>query len=206
MVFIAAALIGVVTCAVALIYFAYQMYSDWMHSGRLAHTRQMLWVSWHLSFHVALELLLEGGNQFIAWSQALQSIKSAAQSIADITHELPTNPATRGVVQALNETVTELLEPYSPEDEIAAWDDVERTYKSLLALPNSFWTESGRLPNNDAEMAPWLNGTRDLAQTVLNGIFACSASLHLQRSPGPLMYSLPQTLHIWPLHTSSERS
>ncbi|KAL6887421.1 bacterial low temperature requirement A domain-containing protein [Trichoderma longibrachiatum] len=168
----APALIGVVTCAVALIYIVYQMYFDWMHSGRLTHTRQMLWVSWHLPFHIALVLLLEGANQFIAWSQALQSIKSAAQSIADITHELPSSPSTKEVVQALNETVTEFLESYPPEDEVAAWEDVERTYKSLLTLPNSFWAESGQLANNDPEMVRWLNGTRDLAQTVFNGIFA----------------------------------
>ncbi|KAL6876815.1 hypothetical protein J3F83DRAFT_769859 [Trichoderma novae-zelandiae] len=167
-----AALIGVVTCALALIYFVYQMYFDWMHSGRLAHTRQMLWVSWHLPFHVSLVLLLEGANQFIAWSQALQSIKSAAQSIVDITHELSSNPTTKEVVATLNETVTELLKSYPPEDEVAALDDAERTYKSLLALPDSFWNESGRLPNNDPEMVRWLNGTRDLAQTVFNGIFA----------------------------------
>lgn len=148
------------------------MYFDWMHSGRLTHTRQMLWVSWHLPFHVALVLLLEGANQFIAWSQALQSIKSAAQSIVDITHELPSSPSTKEVVQALNETVTEFLESYPPEDEVAAWEDVERTYKSLLTLPNSFWAESGQLANNDPEMVRWLNGTRDLAQTVFNGIFA----------------------------------
>ncbi|KAL7806175.1 hypothetical protein V8C26DRAFT_440219 [Trichoderma gracile] len=179
------ALIGVVTCAVALIYFVYQMYFDWMHSGRLAHTRQMLWVSWHLPFHIALVLLLEGANQFIAWSQALQSIKSAAQSIVDITHELPNNPTTKEVIQALNETVTELLESYPPEDEVAAWDDVDRTYKNLLTLPNTFWAVSGQLANNDpevtcwlngtrdlAQMTCWLNGTRDLAQTVFNGIFA----------------------------------
>ncbi|PTB73815.1 hypothetical protein M440DRAFT_1440744 [Trichoderma longibrachiatum ATCC 18648] len=170
--FTAPALIGVVTCAVALIYIVYQMYFDWMHSGRLTHTRQMLWVSWHLPFHIALVLLLEGANQFIAWSQALQSIKSAAQSIADITHELPSSPSTKEVVQALNETVTEFLESYPPEDEVAAWEDVERTYKSLLTLPNSFWAESGQLANNDPEMVRWLNGTRDLAQTVFNGIFA----------------------------------
>ncbi|KAH0489429.1 hypothetical protein TgHK011_009858 [Trichoderma gracile] len=166
------ALIGVVTCAVALIYFVYQMYFDWMHSGRLAHTRQMLWVSWHLPFHIALVLLLEGANQFIAWSQALQSIKSAAQSIVDITHELPNNPTTKEVIQALNETVTELLESYPPEDEVAAWDDVDRTYKNLLTLPNTFWAVSGQLANNDPEVTCWLNGTRDLAQTVFNGIFA----------------------------------
>lgn len=171
-VFIAAALIGVITCAVALIYFVYQMYFDWMHSGRLAHTRQMLWVSWHLPFHIALVLLLEGANQFIAWSQALQSIKSAARSIVDITHELPKNPTTKEVVLALNETVTELLESYPPEDEAAAWDDVERTYKNLLTLPNTFWEVSGRLADNDPEVTCWLNGTRDLAQTVFNGIFA----------------------------------
>ncbi|EGR48501.1 uncharacterized protein TRIREDRAFT_108011 [Trichoderma reesei QM6a] len=167
-----AALIGVITCAVALIYFVYQMYFDWMHSGRLAHTRQMLWVSWHLPFHIALVLLLEGANQFIAWSQALQSIKSAARSIVDITHELPKNPTTKEVVLALNETVTELLESYPPEDEAAAWDDVERTYKNLLTLPNTFWEVSGRLADNDPEVTCWLNGTRDLAQTVFNGIFA----------------------------------
>ncbi|KAK1245982.1 hypothetical protein MKX07_005051 [Trichoderma sp. CBMAI-0711] len=166
------ALIGVVTCAVALIYFVYQMYFDWMHSGRLAHTRQMLWVSWHLPFHVALVLLPEGANQFIAWSQALQSIKSAAQSIVDITHELPDNPTTKEVVQALNKTVTELLDSYAPEDKVAAWIDVERAYKNLLTLPNTFWAASGQLANNDPEVVCWLNGTRDLAQTVFNGIFA----------------------------------
>jgi hypothetical protein len=171
-VFVAAALIGVVTCAVALIYFVYQMYFDWMHSGRLAHKRQMFWVSWHLPFHVALVLLLEGANQFIAWSQALQSIKSAAQSIVNIKHELSSNPTTKEVVRILNETVTELLESYPPEDEVAALDDVERTYKTLLTLPDSFWNVSGQLANNDPEMVRWLNGTRDLAQTVFNGIFA----------------------------------
>ncbi|KAL6801331.1 hypothetical protein GGI42DRAFT_343362 [Trichoderma sp. SZMC 28013] len=167
-----AALIGVVTCAVALIYFVYQMYFDWMHSGKLTHKRQMLWVSWHLPFHVALVLLLEGANQFIAWSQALQSIKSAAQSIVNINHELSSSPTTKEVVRILNETVTELLESYPPENEVAALDDVEKTYKSLLTLPDSFWNVSGQLADNDLEMVRWLNGTRDLAQTVFNGIFA----------------------------------
>ncbi|KAL7932059.1 hypothetical protein V8C35DRAFT_329036 [Trichoderma chlorosporum] len=167
-----AALIGVVTCAVALIYFVYQMYFDWMHSGRLAHTRQMLWVSLHLPFHIALVLLLEGANQFIAWTQALQSIKSAAQSIVDINHELPSKPTTKEVVKLLNETVAELLGAYPPEDEVATLNDVERTYKSLLTLPNSFWNVSGQLASNDPEMVLWLNGTRDLAQSVFNGIFA----------------------------------
>ncbi|RFU73321.1 hypothetical protein TARUN_8929 [Trichoderma arundinaceum] len=152
--FVATALIGVVTCAVALIYFVYQMYFDWMHSGKLAHKRQMFWASWHLPFHIALVLLLEGANQFIAWSQALQSIKSAAQSIVDVKHEL-----------------SKLLESYPPEDEVAALDDVVRTYKSLLTLPDSFWNVSGQLDNNDPDMVRWLNGTRDLAQTVFNGIF-----------------------------------
>lgn len=148
------------------------MYFDWMHSGRLAHMRQMLWVSWHLPFHVALVLLLEGANQFIAWSQALQSIKSAAQSIVDIKHELPSNPTTKEVVRILNETVTDLLESYPPEDEVAALGDAEKTYESLLILPDSFWNVSGQLANNDPDMVRWLNGTRDLAQTVFNGIFA----------------------------------
>lgn len=170
--FIAAALIGVVTCAVALIYFIYQMYFDWMHSGKLSHKRQMFWVSWHLPFHVALVLLLEGANQFIAWSQALQSIKSAAQSIININYELPSSPTTEEVVRLLNETVTDLLESYPPEDEVAALDDVERTYKSLLTLPDSFWDVNGQLADNDPEMVRWLTGTRDLAQTVFDGIFA----------------------------------
>lgn len=167
-----AALIGVVTCAVALIYFIYQMYFDWMHSGKLSHKRQMFWVSWHLPFHVALVLLLEGANQFIAWSQALQSIKSAAQSIININYELPSSPTTEEVVRLLNETVTDLLESYPPEDEVAALDDVERTYKSLLTLPDSFWDVNGQLADNDPEMVRWLTGTRDLAQTVFDGIFA----------------------------------
>ncbi|QYS96798.1 hypothetical protein H0G86_004037 [Trichoderma simmonsii] len=167
-----AALIGVVTCAVALIYFIYQMYFDWMHSGKLSHKRQMFWVSWHLPFHVALVLLLEGANQFIAWSQALQSIKSAAQSIVNINYELPSSPTTKQVVRVLNETVTELLDSYPPEDEVAALNDVERTYKSLLTLPDSFWDVNGQLADNDPEMVRWLNGTRDLAQTVFDGIFA----------------------------------
>lgn len=148
------------------------MYFDWMHSGKLTHKRQMLWVSWHLPFHVALVLLLEGANQFIAWSQALQSIKSAAQSIVNINHELSSSPTTKEVVRILNETVTELLESYPPENEVAALDDVEKTYKSLLTLPDSFWNVSGQLADNDLEMVRWLNGTRDLAQTVFNGIFA----------------------------------
>ncbi|KAL6701540.1 bacterial low temperature requirement A domain-containing protein [Trichoderma pleuroticola] len=167
-----AALIGVVTCAVALIYFVYQMYFDWMHSGKLTHRRQMFWVSCHLPFHVVLVLLLEGANQFIAWSQALQSIKSAAQSIININHELSSSPTTKEVVQRLNETVTELLESYPPENEVVDLDDVEKTYKSLLTLPDSFWNVSGQLADNDPEMVRWLNGTRDLAQTVFNGIFA----------------------------------
>lgn len=145
----------------------------------------MFWVSWHLPFHVALVLLLEGANQFIAWSQALQSIKSAAQSIVDIKHELSSNPTTKEVVGILNETVTELLESYPPEDEVAALDDVERTYKNLLTLPDSFWNVSGQLANNDPEMVRWLNGTRDLAQTVFNGIFASFSLAAPTEEPDP---------------------
>lgn len=88
----------------------------------------------------------------------------------NIEHELPSNATRKEVVQSLNKTGTELLESYLPEAEIAALNDVEKTFKSLLTLPDSIWNLSSQLPNNDPKIVRWLNGTRDLAQTVFNSI------------------------------------
>lgn len=64
---------GIFVSAVAITYFIYLLYFDWMNHKDLHGYRQIIYSLLHFPFHAALLLLGAGSGVFIKWWQAVSN-------------------------------------------------------------------------------------------------------------------------------------
>lgn len=64
---VAPATVGALVSTIALIYFFFQIYFDWVDHVHLKGLRQQIWTLLHFPFHAALLMFLAGAVQFMIW-------------------------------------------------------------------------------------------------------------------------------------------
>ena len=165
------ALIGTITSAAALVYIIFQLYFDWLHEdGGSCLTTHCLWVVLHLPFHIALVLLVEGGNQFIVWRRALEAIGTAASSLEDAARGFQGVFDTSEIVGRIRWLVVGLLRAYEPSNEIETWKQVNETFEDMEGIPDEFWEVYSQLSEQHPTKKRWLDDIAKLISAVFNGI------------------------------------
>jgi hypothetical protein len=161
-------LIGIVTCAAALIYTIFQLYFDWMHEDGMSVHHQVSWTSMHLPFHIALVLFLEGANQFILWARLKESINTAVQIlVAPFDSGSVEGLSSKAVSKMIGEVVYKFLAKYPPNDMIEVYDSVGEKLGDISELPDSLWDGS-----EDSEaMSQLTQNVEELGYTMVNAIY-----------------------------------
>ncbi|PHH60009.1 hypothetical protein CDD81_2213 [Ophiocordyceps australis] len=131
--------IGLVTSAVATIYFVFLVYFDWLRdSFHLPAWRQQLWTSLHLPFHLALVLFTQGFTQLLIWGKINDVEKLAARSIDQGDSAWLLNATTAQVQQQWRDNVMLFFKDYPPKIE-GTLDMVNNSIANLSSIPNHFW-------------------------------------------------------------------
>ena len=114
--------IGQIISSIVIIYFLWMLYFDQIETERVGTVRQQVWVVLHFPFHVAVLLVVEGAQQLSNWRKILDIINPFENDISNIgynvtgqlgnnvTGTLGNNETAMGIVDAVNETVNNLLE------------------------------------------------------------------------------------------------
>ncbi|KAI0597805.1 hypothetical protein F4775DRAFT_602005 [Biscogniauxia sp. FL1348] len=165
------AIIGIVTSATALIYIIFQLYFDWMHEEHsMSRRHQVWWSAVHLPFHIALILLLEGGNQFILWSRINESIQGIIDQVVDVFNSLPSTPTSEEVSNALGDVVYTFLSKYQPSNPIETYESVRDHLDQIADMPDSFWTESQ--VQNDSVVLRFQQDLEEVELAMVNAVYA----------------------------------
>jgi hypothetical protein len=139
---LASATIGVVTSGVAMVYFVFLAYFDWMRRLHLPPFRQQLWAFLHFPVHLAMVLFLEGSTQFVVWWKILEVETDLSNTLSGVFDLVDTQmiTTTAQVMERLNSTVISFLTLYPPvyTDTITA---VENALANLSSIPDSLWTQ-----------------------------------------------------------------
>ena len=133
-------------------------------------TTHCIWVILHLPFHIALVLLVEGGNQFIVWRRALEAIGSAASSLEDAAKGFQGVFDTKEIVGRIRWLVVGLLHAYEPSNEIETWKQVNETFEDMEGIPDNFWEVYSQLSEQHPTKKRWLDDIAKLVSAVFNGI------------------------------------
>lgn len=177
---IASATIGIVTSAVATIYFVWMLYNDWQPRERLASLRQLLWSLIHFPFHLTLILFVGGSSQFIMWWKITDVIsKLPWDDLVQITPDGFTN--TKNVTKdyfianVMNWTI-EICAQFPPRNWYTVLDLV-RIEESLYNISDAFWSNatdsSGQSSLLYADDLQKFNRTiSSLEATIENSLFA----------------------------------
>jgi hypothetical protein len=116
-----AATVGNITAAIAMIYFLYMLYFDWLnlhhHFGSI---RQQIWAFLHFPFHLFLVLGLEGTSQVIVVRKLEEAITRVTNifvsSFAEFTDD--SSYTIDDLVNKLNETVDGIWKSYPPPESV----------------------------------------------------------------------------------------
>lgn len=129
-----------------------------------------LWVLLHLPFHIALVLLVEGGNQFIVWRRAIEAIDSAADTLENAAKGFQGLLDTSEIVDRIRSPIMGLLRSYEPSDEMATWHDVHEAFSDMESIPDDFWAVYEQLSDQHPLKKRWLEDISTLVSAVFNGI------------------------------------
>ncbi|PHH74739.1 hypothetical protein CDD82_4803 [Ophiocordyceps australis] len=131
--------IGLVTSAVATIYFVFLVYFDWLRASfHLPAWRQQLWTSLHLPFHLALVLFTQGFTQLLIWGKINDMQKLAGRAFDRESDLWLPNTTTAQVQQHWRENVMRFFQDYPPNIE-GTLDIVNNSIANLSSIPNHFW-------------------------------------------------------------------
>ncbi|EME87538.1 uncharacterized protein MYCFIDRAFT_85718 [Pseudocercospora fijiensis CIRAD86] len=105
-----ASTVGNIICAVAIYYFLYMLYFDWIEEDHFGTIRQQIWSFLHFPLHLALVLAVEGVAQCVTWRAAIvrgNEFTNQINTWAQIANE--TNPNWTEIATQLNDTVQDLV-------------------------------------------------------------------------------------------------
>ncbi|KAK7752843.1 hypothetical protein SLS62_005185 [Diatrype stigma] len=165
------ALIGTIASAAGLAYIIFQLYFDWMHEdGGSNLTTHILWILFHMPFHISLVLLVEGGNQFIVWRRAIEAIDAASATLEGAAFGFQQIDDTKAIVDRIKEPVMSLLDAYKPSDEVTTLRTVNDAFSDMETIPNEFWSMYEQLSANQPVKRRWLDDISKVISAVFNGI------------------------------------
>ncbi|PHH70531.1 hypothetical protein CDD80_5951 [Ophiocordyceps camponoti-rufipedis] len=133
--------IGLVTAAVATIYFVFLVYFDWLRdSFHLPAIRQQLWMSVHLPFHLSLILFTQGFTQFLIWSKIVDVLNTVSMGFGRKGHEWLTDATTAEVQARLNESTQAFFMDFPPKIP-STWITINDAISNITLIPDAFWSE-----------------------------------------------------------------
>ncbi|KAI0158437.1 hypothetical protein BJ166DRAFT_303595 [Pestalotiopsis sp. NC0098] len=166
------ATIGVLICAIALMYVFFMIYFDWMEHHHLKGWRQLGWSILHFPFHVALLLFMEGATQFMIWWKVHEVTAYADDQFVTLLDRLSAGDVyitSDLVTDRLNGTIQDIFSVYPPTYTLTT-ERSEWLLNDIKALPQEFWDR----PTIDAYpdlLQRWLNDLQELLYTVTNSLF-----------------------------------
>jgi hypothetical protein len=169
-----------------------------MNGSEMTEHRQVTWATLHLPFHIALLLLVEGGNQFIIWQRILEAVTKPYAEINAIHSVVPEAPTSQDYAKVLNETAMYYMNLYPPDDQLDAFEDVNATITNVAAIPNWFWKlyRTGDSVDNSPLAARFLNDLIEVLYAIVNGIyysFDIEVPPNLSKPANPVMVQQQQT-------------
>lgn len=181
---VALATIGVITSAVATVYFVWMLYNDWQPTTSLTSWRQLSWSMLHFPFHLATVLFVGGSAQLIMWwkiceinrdSEFLVTIDDD-QSVVD--GGLP-NMTKEHILGGLNKTADEIFERWRPHHP-STREHYDQFYASLSNLSDAAWynisNAPGNITNDNLDQHPaildFVNLIQNITATVENSLLA----------------------------------
>ncbi|RCI12674.1 hypothetical protein L249_0878 [Ophiocordyceps polyrhachis-furcata BCC 54312] len=133
--------IGLVTAAVATIYFVFLLYFDWLRdSFHLPAIRQQLWMSVHLPFHLSLILFTQGFTQFLIWSKIMDVLNTLSMGFGRAGHEWLVNATSHEVQNRLNDSTRAFFDSFPPKIP-STWVTIDDAISNVTLIPDAFWTE-----------------------------------------------------------------
>ncbi|PHH93401.1 hypothetical protein CDD83_3714 [Cordyceps sp. RAO-2017] len=133
--------IGLVTSAVATIYFVFLVYFDWLRSSfHLPPLRQQLWISTHLPFHLSLILFTQGFTKFLIWSKIVDVLETLSMGFNQGKMDHLVNATSLQVQEHLSETIRNFFEMFPPKIP-STWDTVNDALANVTRIPDAFWNE-----------------------------------------------------------------
>ncbi|KAH6658975.1 hypothetical protein BKA67DRAFT_3027 [Truncatella angustata] len=135
------ATIGVLTSAIATMYFFFMIYFDWMNHHNLSSWRQLIWSILHFPFHVCLLLFLEGATQFMIWwkvNELENYVEDQFLGMIDRLSDGDTYITSDVIVNELNKTITGIFEIY-PTKYILTDERISFLLADVKSLPQGLW-------------------------------------------------------------------
>lgn len=168
----APATIGVVTAAVAMIYFVFMVYFDNLRHQHLPPVRQQVWAFLHFPVHLAMVLFMEGSTQFVIWWKILEVETDLANTLTAALETLDQKliVTTKDLVDVLQAKVDEFTTLYPPTytESVVAISDV---IGNVSAIPDSFWAVN-YTDENDPRLQPLVADLSFLWTTLDNILLA----------------------------------
>ncbi|RDA83517.1 hypothetical protein CP532_4151 [Ophiocordyceps camponoti-leonardi (nom. inval.)] len=133
--------IGLVTAAVATIYFIFLVFFDWMRSKLyLPPVRLQFWAVLHLAFHLALVLSLQSLTQWLIWSKVWAQLRNYG-NVIDPDNDF-VNVTSLDVSQMLNSSVNAFfrLHPKSVNED--GRETINNALEKIITIPDSFWPKT----------------------------------------------------------------
>ncbi len=142
-----------------------------MHEeGGSCVTTHSLWILFHLPFHIALVLLVEGSNQFIVWRRAIEAIDSAASTLEVAALGFQGLLNTSEIVERIKDPVMGLLKAYEPSNEVETLRQVQEAFADMSDIPDAFWIAYPELSDQNPMKRRWLDDISKIVSAVFNGI------------------------------------
>ncbi|ORY67023.1 uncharacterized protein BCR38DRAFT_509389 [Pseudomassariella vexata] len=166
------ALIAIIGCAIGLIYIIFKIYFDLDHHSETTSRRRTAWVFFHLPFHMALVVLLEGTNKFVVIWKILESSASANSALNGVFEDVraPSTLTTQEVIGKIRSIVVDQLVLYKPNDTLKTWTHLNTTFANISTIPDMFWSIG--VPVDDPTVDRFTDSFKDIVLTVLENIQA----------------------------------
>ncbi|RDA94223.1 hypothetical protein CP533_0626, partial [Ophiocordyceps camponoti-saundersi (nom. inval.)] len=133
--------IGLVTAAVATIYFIFLVFFDWMRSRLyLPSVRLQFWAIVHLAFHLALVLSLQSLTQWLIWSKVWTQLRIYG-NVIDPDNDFA-NVTSDDVSNMLNSSVNAFLRMHPKSVDDDARETINTALEKIITIPNSFWPKT----------------------------------------------------------------
>ncbi|KJZ76427.1 hypothetical protein HIM_04156 [Hirsutella minnesotensis 3608] len=131
--------IGLVTAAVATIYFVFLIYFDCRRaSNYLPALRQQLWATLHLPFHLALVLHLQSFTQWLLWAKIWSQVRRLTD-FSNPSEEAFIMTATSTMVKdQINASVQHFFADY-PVKSPAVVGTINDALTNITEIPDKFW-------------------------------------------------------------------
>ncbi|KAK9800079.1 hypothetical protein SCARD494_01872 [Seiridium cardinale] len=165
------ATIGVLTSAIATMYFFFMIYFDFMSHHHLSGWRQLTWTIFHFPFHVALLLFMEGATQFMVWWRVHEVETDAGHQFNSLIERLSGTDVTitsNLISDELNKTIASIWETYTPTYTLT-FERVDSLLLDIRSIPESFWASGA---NEYPDIAnEWAYDIDELIYAVVNSLF-----------------------------------